>query len=356
MKKETKNDSPRSKKSVVEQKNDLLGVNADVQGLASTAVVDTQRSNTKNVKLKPKNEFFDENANPAEFIELRAIFDSICELLDKEPVEIHEMNYGRKDFRNVFTRGFESGAWAWEPITKRMVDEQIDRLGEVIMGPLYTCEEYPWPEKDGFPMAPLIQLDLKKSSDIGSIQLGDGLLQVWMPHKAISTPLFIRVIPKAGVNLKKLMPIVDIPKEMEPLQSRGEEWSDELEEFVPSQAIQIIDYSPRRFTFQILHPIQANYSIEQLTKNSETALLIKEFDKKIKPFLKKGKKGFNAATCHLFGTFSPIHHVDKDCPAPLFCFESDEFDLSWGQAGNAQLFYKINDGGEVSFSFDWNDT
>lgn len=73
MKKETKNDSPRSKRSLVEQKNDLLGVNADVQGLASTAVVDTQRSNTKNVKLKPKNEFFDENANPAEFIELRAI-------------------------------------------------------------------------------------------------------------------------------------------------------------------------------------------------------------------------------------------------------------------------------------------
>lgn len=112
-----------------------------------------------------------------------------------------------------------------------------------------------------------------------------------MPHKAISTPLFIRVIPKAGVcNLKKLMPIVDIPKEMEPLQSRGEESSNKSEEFVPSQAIQIIDYSPRRFTFQILHPIQANYSIEQLTKNSETALLDKRI-RQIKPFLKRGKKG-----------------------------------------------------------------
>lgn len=297
-----------------------------------------------------------EGDHPPAFKKLMDIYDAICVALDTEPPEDRGVASERVSLLRELRQGFESGTWCWEPQTTAMADDRIDRLGEVIMGPIYTCEEYPWPVHDGFPMTPLIQLDLRKVSEIGSVPLGDGLLQVWMPHKAISTPQFIRVVPRLAVDPVNLTAIVEIPDAAHPLQRRGEDWSYELNKFIPARAIQITGYSPKRFTMQMEHLIQENYKIEHLTDCRETALLFKEFDKRLKPLLKRGAKGYDPATCHLFGTFSKIQYSANERPPPLFCFESDELGLMWGDGGNAQLFYKLDSNGQPTFSFDWSCT
>lgn len=290
---------------------------------------------------------------PALFNEIRALFETIVDRLKVESAETGEVDRSLEDFIEDFSQGFASGAWSWRPITKEVADDQVDRLGEVIMGPLYTCHEFPWPEASGFPMAPLIQLDLNKASEIGGVPLGEGLLQVWMPHEVVSTPLFIRVVPREFVAMSKLTPAVVIPEEMAPLQIRDTVWSDEQEEFVPRQSFQITGYEAKRFTCQIAHPIQDNYPVKVLTDAPETQALIKDFDKKLKPLIKKGPKGFHPGGCHLFGTFTRVQYAASGVPQPLFCFDSDDLGFMWGDGGNAQLFYEIGSDGKATFTFDW---
>ena len=290
---------------------------------------------------------------PSEFLNLKQMFGQIVQRLESDGVGGSVDERVRIDFIQDFTQAFESGTWSWRPIIEELADDKVNRLGEVIKGPIYTSEEFPWPEASGLPMAPLIQLDLRKSSEIGGIELGDGLLQVWMPHKAITTPLFIRVVPRAYTDLSKLTPTVTLPDELAPLQKRGETWSDELEKFVPCQSFQIIGYEAGRYTCQMAHPIQDNYPAKKLTASVETQQLIKDFDKKLKPFLKSGPKSFGPNHCHLFGTFVRLQYFANEALQPLFCFESDDLEFMWGDSGNAQLFYKIDGEGRVEFLFDW---
>lgn len=310
-------------------------------------------SGIKTKTLKIENSQGLNSPAPVAFDELKQMFEKIIEHLNAESADDQSKDRGLSDFNEDFTQGFESGAWSWRPITKEVADDQVDRLGEVIMGPLYSCQDFPWPEASGFPMAPLIQLDLHKASEIGGVSLGDGLLQVWMPHEVVSTPLFIRVVPKAFVDVSKLTPAVVIPEEMSPLQIRDTVWNDAQEEFVPRQAFQITGYEPKRFTCQMAHPIQDNYPLKTLTDVPETQKLIKDFDKKLKPLLKKGLKGFHPGGCHLFGTFARVQYSANEVPQPLFCFDSDDLGFMWGDGGNAQLFYEIDNDGQVRFTFDW---
>lgn len=290
---------------------------------------------------------------PPEFDQLKSLFEEICVALNRESLGAGGTTHSQSEFMEDFRKGFASGTWSWKPVTKDVDDDKVDRLGEVILGPIYTCHEYPWPEGSNLPMAPLIQLDLGKASEVGQIKLGDGLLQVWMPHEAVSTPLFIRVVPRAMVDKSKLAPVTDLPKNLSPLQSRNEVWNEAFEKCVPCRAIQITDYQAKRYTSQIVHPIQVNYPVKALTSVVETQAMVKEFDKRLKPFLKNGAKGFHPGDCHLFGTFERIQYAADEVPKPLFCFESDELGFMWGDSGNAQLFYAIESDGKVSFSFDW---
>lgn len=137
---------------------------------------------------------------PAEFEELRALFIEICKLLANEPTENENINRVRNEFIADFDNTFKSGAWSWAPVTIQVEDQKVDRLGEVVMGPIFTSEDHAWPEQDGLPMAPLIQLDLRIASEIGGVQLGDGLLQVWMPKYSFETPVYIRIIPRDGLH------------------------------------------------------------------------------------------------------------------------------------------------------------
>lgn len=290
---------------------------------------------------------------PESFLELKLMFEMICKNLYEESSADQSLSRESIDFIKDFQAGFESGTWSWRPLVEEVADDKVDRLGEVIMGPMFSSQEYPWPEESGFPMAPLIQLDLRNASQLGGVELGDGLLQVWMPHKAVTTPLFIRMVPREFVKASLLSPTIAIPDEMSPLQKREEVWNDEQEAFVPRQAFQIMGYQSPRFTCQIQHLIQDNYPVKLLTDVPETQSLIKNFDKKLKKLIKRGPKGFWPGDCHLFGTFLRVQYAASEVPKPLFCFESEDFGFMWGTGGNAQLFYEVGSDGQIKFSFDW---
>jgi hypothetical protein len=67
--------------------------------------------------------------------------------------------------------------------------------------------------------------------------------------------------------------------------------------------------------------------------------------------IKANKKKWSPSNCHLFGTFYDIQYRADERDTPLFCFDSD-YGIEWG-GGTAQVFYKLNSDGGVSFSFDW---
>ena len=288
-----------------------------------------------------------ESQLPGEVVRLKELIDEICAGTNAEY---------REELCNAYASQFNAGAWAWDPITKSVEDSKVDRLGEVIMGPIYTCAEYDWPSKDGKPMAPLIQLDLAKASEIGGVNLGYGLLQVWMPHKAIAgKDQLIRVVPKEFVGVEKQTPVVALPEDLDPLQCREEEWDDDADDFVPALAYQISGYAPKRYSIP-LRPIKDNHEIKDITSNPALLGKIKEFDKLLQTSKKKGPKSIGTSNCHLFGAFSEIQYAAHERPLPLFCFESDEFGLMWGDGGNAQLFYKLGPSGEPTFTFEWSCT
>lgn len=277
------------------------------------------------------------------------MFDSICGLIDIEPIDSCDFSIDFEMLLQDLECAINSATWCFEPITKTVNDEDTNRLGEVVMGPIFTSIDYSWPISEGFPMAPLIQLDLQKASEMGSVPLGDGLLQVWMPHK--STKPYIRVVPRSEVVLTNLSDILDIPDEMQPLQKRYPQWNEKLKKYESAPAYQIVGYSSKRFTMQIHHLIRENYEINGLTKNKLIVERVKDLDEHLKPLIKSGPRGFNPDTTHLFGTFRECNYAANEKPNPLFCFEED-FGCIWGsEGGNAQIFYEFDELGNVVFTF-----
>lgn len=59
--------------------------------------------------------------------------------------------------------------------------QRVNRLGSVLLGPVFTSKEHPWPTDDrDEPMAPLCQLDASLfPKQVDGIQ---GLVQVWLPQ------------------------------------------------------------------------------------------------------------------------------------------------------------------------------
>lgn len=250
----------------------------------------------------------------------------------------------REELTDALGPRFKRGAWGWDPMSDSRPCDEIDRLGDVVMGPLYTCQAHEWPYRDELPMAPLIQLDLARASQMSGLPLGDGLVQVWMPHKAVAgADQYVRVVPRAAVDRAGLTPVPAMPSELDPLQSLDAQ----------AQAFQIVSWGDKRYTTPLAQGFQNYYELKQLTTDPAIAKEIKAFDKALASLVQGSSGPFSPVNAHLFGTFAEIQYAPQDCPQPLFCFDGGAFGLEWGDAGNAQLFYAIGVAGKVSFSFDW---
>jgi predicted DNA-binding WGR domain protein len=282
---------------------------------------------------------------PKEMLALEKQFHHICQ----------HINEGyRDDLMDIFEPMFKTGAWAWVPVVEARPHEQIDRLGDVVMGPLYTCEAYPWPSRDGYPMAPLLQIDLARASLLGGIPLGDGLVQVWMPHKALAgEDQYVRVVPRVSVDHADLTPVQALPPDLEPMQTLIGDWNEELGRWLQAPAFQILTWGDKRYTSSLALGFQGHYTLKELTDSPALAKEIEAFDQALNTLVGMPTDPFSSVNTHLFGTFSEIQYAPQDCPQPLFCFDGGGFDLVWGDGANAQLFYDIDAEGVVTFTFDW---
>ncbi|UCU92318.1 WGR domain-containing protein [Hydrogenophaga taeniospiralis] len=282
---------------------------------------------------------------PEEWLALQKQFHHICEGINERY---------REELIDALGPRFKGGAWAWDPVYEGRPQHEIDRLGDVVMGPLFTSHSYEWPYRDGLPMAPLIQLDLERASQRGGVALGDGLVQVWMPHKALAGELqYVRVVPRTSVDRSDLTPVPAMPPELDPLQSLDGVWNEELGRSVLAPAFQIVAWGDMRYTTTLAQGMQSYYKLKRLTSDPALAKEIDAFDKALAALVQTPSARFSSVNAHLFGTFSEIQYAPQDRPQPLFCFDGEDFGLVWGDGGNAQLFYTLGEGGEVTFSFDW---
>ena len=267
-------------------------------------------------------------------------FQSLCERV-KKPY--------RQEMAEILGPRFKAGAWAWDPLVEIRQWADIDRLTDVVMGPLFTCPRHDWPMRDGRPMAPLIQLDLGRASVLSGLPLGDGLLQVWMPHKVVAgADQYVRVVPRAAVNSADLTPIPTIPEDLDPLQS--------LE--ATGTGFQVMGWSEPRYTTPLAHGFQAHYPLKKLTADAALAREIQDFDRALLALVQGTTAPFSPVNSHLFGTFAEVQYAPQDRLQPLFCFDGpawgeESCGLGWGDGGNAQLFFSLDADGAVSFSFDW---
>jgi len=78
----------------------------------------------------------------------------------------------------------------WTPIYEPVTTiGNAHRKGNLVFAHFYTSEKHPWPQLDGIPLAPLLQLDIKsvrskskQSGQLASLPEIDGLLQVWTTY------------------------------------------------------------------------------------------------------------------------------------------------------------------------------
>lgn len=254
------------------------------------------------------------------------------------------------------------GTWSWSPILKAISAKKINRCGDVLNGPIYSCEGYEWPMHENLPMVPVIQLDLKRCSEVSGADFGSGLLQVWIGFKLfMGKDAFIRVVPADQVHMDKLQPVpfFDIEKLEEgwaPMASFG--WA--KPEHDRELATQIVGYKHRRFTLPDIYVDTANmgidaerWEVEKLKNKRKKPDLSEECLQMIWQFVELRKYAYEnwGTGTHLMGTFDTIQYSQEERAFPLFCFDGEE-KFNFGD-GNAQIYFEKDNTGKMSFSMEW---
>ena len=279
--------------------------------------------------------------------------------------------------------------------------QQIDRLGSVLLGPVYTSNAYPWPfDSEGSPMAPLCQLNTAQFP----VQMDtvEGLVQVWLASTGVAHgDSLIRVIPTAEVDAAEMTPVIVHDGNIEVLVADAAAWIPDMHIDAKPSRKQFLDERAAKLGFADAdEQSEANWDAwcELSDEYSETygedlvpCLQITGFgeprvycditeDQKValanleKLRSKREKKtgstgdaltplldevcqaykdwtkvcGYQEYPC-LFGTFQEIQYRALDCDIPFLCFESIGSRACWGDGGNAQVFYSKEGG----FDFDW---
>lgn len=277
----------------------------------------------------------------------------------------------------------------------------IDRLGSVLLGPVFTSERHQWPvNATGTPMVPLCQLNTEHFPR----QLNGaarGLIQVWLsPRDWSGKETSIRVVPSDDLDVAALSPIIQTDEDLDVLLGDAAEWlacfhagprpskAEWLAAaaiklgFVDAEALsdgnwdewvrasdgydevhgldlvscwQIAGYESQRLYCNITPDMR----LEAAKLHKLAQKLRKESRPESMPFvalLENFVTGFNEleqATSEsnypcLFGTFVQIQYEALGCGTPLLCLESVGL-KEWGEGGNAQVFYEDGQG----FAFDW---
>lgn len=278
--------------------------------------------------------------------------------------------------------------------------QKINRLGSVMLGPVFTSDAYPWPvDEDANPMAPLCQIATEHLPR--NIQGVDGLLQVWMMQsKSSSGEILIRVVPTVDVVSTLMTPVISHRGNLDVLLADAVEWlpefqsevkpsknqyistaavnlgysnSDELSDSNWDEWIRLAEEYGDKYGEDVVVCWQITgfenvrlYCDITLDERGAVAELVKlkkklekkcaESDTQLIPLLGQVCDAYEAwiNVCGesvypcLFGTFGEIQYSAAERDDPFICFEAIGL-REWGDGGNAQVFYNK----EKGFYFDW---
>lgn len=271
---------------------------------------------------------------PEEFKELLELWKEIKSFVGPEPE--YEIQY--------FDNALSTGSWAWDPVLESRHPNDIDRLGEVLLGPVFASRKHPWPEVDGVPMIPLLQLDLDKASKTGGLALRGGLLQAFVSiGDTLGQSIHIRTIDRADVLAKALLPVPTFNVEGRTFASV--DWAKSNLESDDEPCLQITDYEPKRFSFSGASALSERFAFQKFSPDEQTKM--RRFDE----ILESKLSDWSGGGFHLLGTFYPIQYKQEERSWPLFCLES-EHGFNFGD-GQGQVFFDTGKTGELFFYFDW---
>lgn len=279
--------------------------------------------------------------------------------------------------------------------------QQIDRLGSVLLGPVYTSNAHPWPvDSEGDPMAPLCQMNTSQFPV--KMDGVEGLVQVWLASTGgAHGDSLIRVIPAAEVDATEMTPVIAHDGNIEVLVPEAASWIPDMHTEAKPTRRQFLDERAAKLGHtsadalsdadwdawcQLAEEYGDTYGGDlvpcfqitgfgeprvycDVTEDHKAALVNLE---KLRSKLEKKKDSAGEALIPLlaevgeaykdwtkvcgdqeypclFGTFQEIQYRALDCDIPFLCFESIGSRDCWGDGGNAQVFYSK----ERGFVFDW---
>lgn len=283
----------------------------------------------------------DENNFPAEFKRLVLLWQ-----------DIKVGFFGAEDSSDTarYESGLRTAAWAWVPELQAVAPGEVDRKGDMLLGPLFCSTENPWPDDDGQPMIPLLQIDLANASRLGGVDLGSGLLQVFCPVKdKLGQRIYDRIIERESLTSEALIDAPSFSDEIKGFASVA--WSQKNSSdrsLYGGDCFQITGYAEKRFTLWMPTPISDEHDLAEV--GADLRAKIQEFDE----IISRNSDAWSPGGFHLFGTFFPIQYYPAERDSVLFTLESEHgFNFGDGQAQIFYKFYKDHPEWGAGFSFEW---
>lgn len=248
---------------------------------------------------------------------------------------------------------FNRSGWARKLDIEVVKTADLDRCGDVLSGPLFVSNSYPWPSTaDGHSMLPCMQINLTRCSKLMKTNYGEGLLQLWA-HPEAWKEFSLRVITLDQVSKKNLLKEIPLKKDELPEVSLvPTDW------LTDDKSYAIKGFGPLYFTIQELfigEPFVDSFLAQNIPANH------KDGQKKIKNLMRlesafiqaaESAEKFSPGGHHLGGTFYPIQYFASEKPDMLFSIDSVNPYL-WGSSGNAQVFYTPLEDGKFKYDFAW---
>ncbi|SVE50146.1 uncharacterized protein METZ01_LOCUS503000, partial [marine metagenome] len=148
---------------------------------------------------------------PEEFQALRKRWQECLKIIRTSEEEWIDEEYFEVENISAF---FDLANVCWRPCLEKSQYDEADRLGQHFKGPMYTCEEYPWPADDeGCAYPPVVQIDLDKVSALVGVYIGEGLLQLFYNDDETNYGLeydwfyVLRCIPRASISEELMTPL-----------------------------------------------------------------------------------------------------------------------------------------------------
>lgn len=237
---------------------------------------------------------------------------------------------------------------AWDFELQKSAASAVNRCeANILAGPLFVSEQYPWPTgKQGKPLAPILQFDLRIATGIQRdsglfehpVDFGDGLLQVWFDNKILDA--ICRVVPRSEADPKKLLPI---PGDLRPAPRCRDfidvDWTEGAPVYVIKSLRSPQYMTSESFEFDVAPEL---FPRRLRAKRRRLVTLLKWLE----------KVSSKARGSHLFGTFHLVRYAAPERPKCFLQLDTKGPSM-WGDFATAQVFYEVQEKGEIKFSFDW---